>query len=134
MSWPCKIKNVIVVRSGPGGWMMCQFDSNAVFSSFSFFRMQQMARGGGMPTMESMMSGGMPGLGGMPGMGGGGMPNMGGMPGMGGGGGMPNMGGMPGMGSGGGMPNMGGMDMEAVMRMAQSMGAGGMPPGGSARR
>jgi signal recognition particle subunit SRP54 len=40
---------------------------------------------------------------------------------------------MPGMG-GGGMPNLGGMDMQAMMKMAQSMGMGGMPPGGPARR
>jgi len=59
--------------------------------------MQDMSKGG-QPNMDAMsaMMGGM--AGGMPGMGGG----------------------MPGMPTG--MPNMGGMDMEAIMRMAKSMG------------
>jgi signal recognition particle subunit SRP54 len=83
--------------------------------------MQQMAKGGGA---------------GPGGGGGGGMPDMNAM--------MSAMGGMPGMDAmmggmgGGGMPA--GMDMEAMMKMAQSMGmgAGGMPgmmgPGGGNRR
>jgi signal recognition particle subunit SRP54 len=74
--------------------------------------MQQIAKGGGgpggggMPDMSALMggAGGMPGMGGMPGFG---------MPGMGGG------------GSGGSIPQMpAGMDMEALMKMAQSMGMG----------
>jgi morphogenetic protein associated with SpoVID len=125
MSWQCKSPY------GPGMMDVWVFRNHLLgYVCRGCFRMQQMARGGGMPSMESMMSGGgFPGMGGMPGMGAmpglGGMPNTGGMPGM-GGGGMPNMG-------GGGMPNMGGMDMEAMMKMAQSMGLGGAPPG-SARR
>ena len=70
--------------------------------------MQQIAKGGGpgggMPDMSALMGG----AGGMPGMG---MPEMG----------MPPL---PG-GGGGGMPQMpAGMDMEALMKMAQSMGMG----------
>jgi Signal peptide binding domain len=68
--------------------------------------MQQMAKGGGAPGM------------------GGGMPDMSAMmQAMGGGGAMP----------GGGIPQMpNGMDMEALMKMAQSMGGmPGMPPAGS---
>jgi signal recognition particle subunit SRP54 len=84
--------------------------------------MQQMAKGGGaggaggMPNMEALM-------GGAAGGGGGGMPDMSGMQ-------MPS-GGMQ-------MPaGMGGMDMNAIMKMAQSMGGmpsmGGAPPGAGRR-
>jgi hypothetical protein len=44
---------------------------------------------------------------------------------------MPSMDAMMGPGGGmapGGMPGLGGMDMDSLMKMAQSMGMGGIPP------
>ena len=84
--------------------------------------MQQMAKGGGggggIPDMSALMGGG-----------GGGLPDMSALMGSGGAGGTPDMSSLMGGAGGGGMPGIPpGMDMEAVVKMAQSMGMGGAPP------